>query len=344
MLVGTTLVATTASAQPEEPKTSSLSWIRLEGAEGCVGTRELAQEVEALLRRPVFVSASQADLSVEGNVSPSAGGGFQASITVSGAGGEPLGTRDLATGEADCRALDDSLSLAIALMIDPDADLSKGAAPPAPADPEPPPAPPPEVIVKKEKVYVPVPVDRPVPAPAEPEPEPWRWDVRAGPLLGFGVLPSPAAGVHASVTAEPPWFIAAEGSFAAFVPQSEGGASGTSVEFTMLYVGGALCPIALREGRLSVHLCGEQHLGLVRAKGTGFLQDRDSANVIWNFAARARVALRVMGPVTVGVGLMGAVPVIRDRFVTSGAQSAEVFQMSQVVALPDLTVGLQFPE
>ena len=49
-------------------RTSSLSWVRLEGADQCIGAQELARRVEERVGRRVFVSASQAELSLEGHV------------------------------------------------------------------------------------------------------------------------------------------------------------------------------------------------------------------------------------------------------------------------------------
>src|SRR5690348_567896 len=73
-----------ASAQPEArgPRTSSLSWVRLPGAEGCVATQTLARAAEDRLGRSVFVSAAQADVSVEGRIEPKRGGGFHAVLTL----------------------------------------------------------------------------------------------------------------------------------------------------------------------------------------------------------------------------------------------------------------------
>src|SRR5689334_7531634 len=45
-------------------RTSSLSWVRLPGAETCIPTQTLAERVEQRVGRQVFVSASQADLSL----------------------------------------------------------------------------------------------------------------------------------------------------------------------------------------------------------------------------------------------------------------------------------------
>ncbi len=80
--------APAAAADKPAPRTSSLSWIRLPGADACVSTQDLARDVEARLRRPVFVSPAQADVSVEGHIEPRAPGpGWKATIALRDAKG-----------------------------------------------------------------------------------------------------------------------------------------------------------------------------------------------------------------------------------------------------------------
>ena len=94
-----TALSTATTARAEEPRTSSLSWLRMPGAEGCVTTQALARAVEERLGRSAFVSAAQADLSVEGSVAPRPRG-YRAQITVRDAKGESLINRALQAGEA----------------------------------------------------------------------------------------------------------------------------------------------------------------------------------------------------------------------------------------------------
>ena len=69
--------ASDARAQDAKGTTATLGWARLDGAETCIGTQELAQAVEKLLGRSVFVPASEAELAIEGLVDPKrAGAGF----------------------------------------------------------------------------------------------------------------------------------------------------------------------------------------------------------------------------------------------------------------------------
>src|SRR5262245_9058418 len=66
LLVWIALVAFAPAARAQ--RTSSLGWVRLAGAEQCIATQQLAQRVEQRVGRAVFVSASQADLAIEGRV------------------------------------------------------------------------------------------------------------------------------------------------------------------------------------------------------------------------------------------------------------------------------------
>ena len=101
---------------------------------------------------------------------------------------------------------------AIALMIEPNAKLR-----PDESDSPPPPRPT-EVVVTPEPVYVPVVVDADAPAPAAhaPDEDHWRLGARAGPILGFGVLPGVGVGLVTTATVAPLWFVAVEGSIVAF--------------------------------------------------------------------------------------------------------------------------------
>jgi len=336
----------TAAAQTAEPappraaKTSSLSWTRLEGAESCIGARELALAVERLLGRAVFVSTAKAELSVEGRVEARDGGAWHAVIVVADEQGQVLGTRELDSAEPDCRSLDDPVALAIALMIDPDAALAP--TPPASG----PPAPPPEVIVREKPVYVPVPVERPD-EPAKPpadEEDPWRWAVRAGPVFGAGVMPGLGLGLTASATVEPPWFLPVEGGAILFF-EREAESDGLRGAIDLMLAQGAVCPATLRGYGLVFSTCVEVQLGALWYEGLESAAGQEDTRFAFNLGARLRLDYRVIGPLTVGVGAAGAVPLLRDpiELDDSSGQPHEIYHQSPVVFLPDVHLGLEFP-
>lgn len=110
--------STAAHADPPGPKAYALSWVRLEGAERCIGQRELAASVEELLGRHAFVTATQADRSIEGRVGPRPGG-FRATLILSNARDAQLARRDLTIDGSNCRALDEKLKLTLSLLVAP---------------------------------------------------------------------------------------------------------------------------------------------------------------------------------------------------------------------------------
>ncbi|WP_437285462.1 hypothetical protein [Sorangium sp. So ce406] len=355
-LVASALAASAlvAAARPARAsageQTASLSWVRLAGAEACVGARALAQAVEARLGRAALVSAARAELTIEGRVEPVGSGGWRAVLAVADADGALLGTREIATASPRCGAMDDELALAIALMIDPSAKLSPGAPPPlaalaplpapspapapAPATAPPPPPPAPAVIVQRVLV--------PVPPTAPPPPAPWRVEVGAGPLFGLGLLPS--LGVAATVRARltPPRFLSVEVGGAVWVPdEATSGASATRFSWGEGFV--SACPVALGSAtRLSA--CAGVRLGALRVGGVGFGVDHADERLTAGGALDVRLTRRLVGPLTAGGGLGLIVPIVRDTFYYTDAQgqTREVFQMAPLAGTADVLLGVEF--
>jgi hypothetical protein len=321
-------------------KTASLGWARLEGADACVATRDLAEGVEKILGRSVFVSASQADLSIEGRIEKrTEGPGFKATLTVSSAKGEPLGSRDLSTDQPDCHALDEEVELAIALMVDPEAAL--GPKPDATATPtasatSAPTAPP----VKT--VFV------PVPTPPPPAPDPWRGDIAAGGAFGFGQLPSISLGVVAAGSLEPPWLFPLEGTLTFFVPQTTELPRGATATFFAFQGAGYACPLATRGTFWSVRVCGGIEGGFIAESSEGFdYEDPNESGLRGTFGAglRGRADFRVAGPFGFAIAANLMVPILRDQFVYRAADGSEVnvFQVAPVTGTLEPMAVLAFP-
>ncbi|WP_437981170.1 hypothetical protein [Sorangium sp. So ce117] len=341
-LAASALVAAARPARASSGEQSaSLSWVRLAGAEACVGARALAQAVEARLGRAALVSAARAELTIEGRIEPGGTGGWRAVIAVADAGGAVLGTREIATASPRCSAIDDELALAIALMIDPSAKLSPGAPPPL-AAPAPPPAPspapsPPAPQVIVQRVLV------PVPPPAPPPPAPWRVEVGAGPLFGLGLLPSPgiAAALRARLTPPRSWSFEVGG--AIWLPnEATTGASSTRFSWGEGFV--SACPVSLGgETRLSA--CAGVRLGALQVGGLGFGVDRADERLTAGGALDVRLTRQLAGPLTVGGGLGLIVPIVRDTFYYIDAQGRdrEVFRMAPLAGVADVVLGVDFP-
>lgn len=328
-------------ARAGQDQTASLSWVRLSGAEGCIGTRALAQAVEGRLSRAAFVSAARADLTIEGRVEPAGGGGWRAVFAVTDAGGALLGTREIATPAPRCDVLDDDLALAIALMIDPNAILSPGVPAPLPVPIAPAPAPPapaPQVIVQR--ILIPT-----APRPAPPA-EPWRVDLQAGPILGLGLLPALSAGATVRARLTPPQFIALELGAVLWAPNeaSSGGPSGGfGTRFTFSEGIVAACPLTIGTAtRLS--MCAGARIGAMSTAGFGFDLALSDARATASGALDARLIQRIVGPLAAGVGLALVVPFVRDKFYYTDANGEDrgVFRMAPLAGAVELSVGVEF--
>lgn len=331
-----------ASAQ-EAKKTASLGWTRLDGAESCTGTRELAEAVEKILQRSVFVSAAQADLAIEGRVEKTKPGpGFKATLSVADKDGKPLGTRELTTDKADCHALDDQVSLAVALMVDPDAMLAPPKPPPEDKK-EPPPKPPPPSPPIVKKVYVPVPTP-----PKKEEEDPWRGDVFAGFTLGFGWLPRVAPGAHVGASVDPPWFFPVEVTLKFFTPQTVEAPRGATVLFYTFQAAALGCPLSYGGSVGEIRACGGLEGGFLVGEGEGFdteAQDASSIRGQLGATIKGRADFKIAGPFRLGLATGVTVPFFRDEFVYQAPNGTQVlvFQQAPVAGTIDLYAMLAFP-
>lgn len=322
----------------EKPKTATLGWARLDGAESCIGTQELAQRVERLLGRAVFVSPSSAELAIEGRVGRTPEGGFKAVLGVASASGASLGTRELVA--TTCAELGETVELAIALMIDPDAKLDGGA----PAKPDPIEDGGPKVVEKK--VFVPVYV--PTPSPPKKEPLPWRGEVSAGFALGFGWLPTISPGVFGGAGLEPPFFIPLESEITFFAPHDEEVAGAAFVRFYSLQGAGFACPLDFKGSLGGLRACAGLEGGFLVADSEGFAyEDKDESGVYGMFGAvlRGRGTLHVAGPFRLGLGAELNVPFFRPELFYRDKRGADVtlFQPAPVLGKVSALALFAFP-
>lgn len=309
-----------ASHAEARARTSSLSWIRLEGAAGCVATRDLARDVEQRLGRSVFVSASKADVSVEGHIAPQEAG-WRAEITIRDAHGALLGTRELVRDSGACSEMREALALIIAVMIDPDAKL----------------------------IDHPAPAQRPrAEPPQEPRPAPvgWRIDAAGSGAGSLGLLPNLGVGATASLIAQPPRVpIALEGSGTFWFDNAAHVATG-DITFSLLTLSGGLCPLVFNSNRVRAYGCAAGYIGVIRARSTGFTVPKpDESRIFLAGALEARFSVRLFGPFAVRAGLAMLVPMIRDKFtyLNVNTQETVAFQMSPVAAIGDVGLGVVFP-
>lgn len=349
------LVAVVGLVAPDavgaDAKTSSLSWLRMPGADQCIATQPLARAIEERLGRAVFVSASQADLSVEGRIEKRRAGGWHAVITVRDARGTMLGTRQLDRPDASCETMTEPLALVIAVMIDPDAAMQPKPAPgnesqtTPPADahdsaafdakPLPPPsAPPPPPSTEDARG-----------APTRSSVEPWRFEGQMQATIHHGLTPTvvPGAGVQALLY--PPRIpIGLRGYATLFLP-TEAEKEGARASFDMLYGGGSLCP-TLR-ARVNVLACVGGHLGFLRPRAeTANRGVSESLLPVLNLVAELRVHVPLVSPIGAAAGVAAGLPILRPEleYQRSDGRGLDTLHRAQgYVLTADVGIGVSFP-
>lgn len=342
-----TTTASPAAADSEHARTSSLSWLRMPGAEACIATQALARSVEDRLGRHVFVSAAEADVSVEGRIEKRAAGGWRSVITIRDAKGALLGTRELDRPEAACPAMNEPLALVIAVMIDPDAKLSSSPPPlppaPAPAAPAPAPAPAPLPAPSATPPALPPDADSAPP----PTKDPWRFQGDAVATVTSGLAPQVAPGGSIAGTLFLPRLpIGLRGYGSLFLPTTAE-QDGARASFDLFYLGSAICP-TLRRPAIVATLCFGGHLGVIRSHPETLGRNvADKTEVIWNAVSELRVTIPVLAPVAVTAGASAVLPLLRPTFeyTRTGAlaSAAELHKVSSFAMAADVGIGFFFP-
>lgn len=348
-------------------RTSSLSWVRLRGTEDCISTQALAERVEQRVGHAVFVSASQADLSLEGHVErsvkPSA---FIATLVVSDRSGHVLGRRVLRAPGEHCDALTASLVLVIAIAIDPRAALPADG----PADLSP------EAKSMLEQLGLPELSDEriraelgvpeaaeqatppaqeahpaPAPAPAAPTPPPAasredaaRIEISLRLSGEIGVLPHPSLGLAlgpsilvSDLLAVDVWLTALLPRSAA-VPAAHGAAS-----FTLIGAGAGACARFDADRPLELRACGGLRGGVLLSQGRDFDRDHSASGAWLEPTLYAAVVFRSGRWLLTGRAGAG-VPLVRDefRYQDSDNQFHTLHRAWPLVARLELGAGLAF--
>ncbi len=347
VVVGLLLGASTgAAAQPDseadesadvaEAKTSSLSWVRLDGGEGCIAASALAAAVEERLGRKVFVSTADADLNIEGSVGPRAEGGFSATLRVTDREGAVLGRRDVSV-DGPCSDLDAKLGLVISVMIDPNASLTPPTPDPEPAVKPPPvvPDPPEPKIIEKEKIVV-------VPAPTSP---PVRWEVGASLLTGLGLQPGVGIGFAPSFVVEfdETFALVVEGGVTAPTEASAGADDDPTASVMVVHGGVGICPLTLHPWRLSLLACAGWFAGATLSEGDGLTVARSGVAVVTGPWLETRATWMIVEPLGLTSSLGLFVPITRaEVFYRAGPEEVTLFETAPIGGMADLglTIGL----
>ncbi|WP_437307147.1 hypothetical protein [Sorangium sp. So ce388] len=331
------------------PRTSSLAWVRMPGAEACVDARTLALAVERRLGRVAFVPPTLGEMAIEGRIERSQGGGvWRATIRVFGAGGTAIGSREIEADQVDCRAIDDQLELVIALLVDPDAALvlpraagspaasagggASGAGAPVRPAPLPPAAPAAAALPACP------------PAPAAPSAS-WRVGGAVEAVGGLGLLPGPASlGIGVRAHATPPSGPGFELGGVLWASPNVRDAPG-SPAFSLAYGSLSVCPIEIARGGTALSGCVGAMLGSLRVEGSAVPSRFRHERLVFDLSLDTRARRRLVGPLFGAVGLGIAVPTVQDVYFYTDASGArhDIFKVSPVSAILDLGLGLELP-
>jgi hypothetical protein len=314
-----------------EANTSALSWVRLPGSESCITTPELGARVEKHLGRPVLVSPSVADVSIEGRVEAVGTGParkYRAVVGGTRRDGTLIGTREMTSPGTDCRALDAGLVLVVALMIDPDA-LS-------PARPEPPPPgpPPPEVtreIIHERVVHE---VER-VDVPARP----WLVQASISGAAAIQRVPGVAPGSTLALRAGPSALVAFQASLGV-VLGGELTVGSRAVDYSLLEGGLAYCPAVPMGRRVDAGGCAGVRVGAVRSQGRGFAADREVDRGFADVALGPRVEVTLAGPLFAVASASALVHLVRHETTLTDAAGKSVVADARSILGAELGIGL----
>ncbi len=339
--------------QAQERRRPALHWSRSAAAASCIDPRGLAERVEALTG-PVFVGASDAEVSIEGHIDVRVGGGYRARINVTASDGLPAGERVLEHLAEDCRTFDKALSFVIALTIDPDLDLERATAPFAHSEQAPA-----EVLLAELEQAPPQPAealqaapsveerDLPVQSETKPEdrePPSARWELGAAVLASRGELPRPGLGVALSLD----WQAAKYLSFAWWnrasfaLEERELGVAGSLG--AQSYVSALLaCSRWQVTSLIRTGLCLGPELGLVRASAQGLAKSRSAVLSSYGGVLRLHVGLALNARWKLDALGFAGLNVADRRFVYEvGEERFEAYRLARLRAGAALGVSRAF--
>lgn len=329
-LVGAmTAFAGIAGAQPVERtgRTSALSWVRLPGADGCIGAPALASAVEARLGRRVFVPPADAEISVEGTVAyRSDTKRYKATFRVADRDGKVLGVRDVEESVTSCDKLDERFAFVLSVLIDPDAALGPPAAPLAAPSEEP--KPPVVTATPPAKAEAPAPS-----VPRRPDPvEPWRW--LAGVDFGgtAGLVPDVGWVVSGFALITPPHFLGIRAKGSSYLPTSQRIEGVARAEIALVTAQLGVCPLQFRSAPFGLTACADGLLGELSARGSGFPDSRGYGTLLGGLVLDVVGELAVTRSVVLTLSPALVVPLSRARlsYEDAAGQRQTIFEVSPV--------------
>jgi hypothetical protein len=356
----------------------ALSWVRGEGAESCITSVELAKKVESVLGGPVFVSASEAELVIEGYVNPKKGGGFEARLMVIDASGRWLGSRDLSIGLLDCSALDEALALVIAVTINPESGLAGGsilspemaatldglfsrdaaevaaseqAAEASDANAIPSSAST-RTAPKRERMGLESAAES-----GDIAPNPYHgsravetissWYLSAAAALGAGLQPGIAPGFSVEVAYESNRVLrlGLRGSLSVPTEENTGTDLSRNASFKVLALTPLICPVSSSLGPHTISGCAGLMIGAIQARPSGFsVKNRKTSELILNPTFDFRLKWNVSEYISPRLGVAAILPLIQHAFNyrnTEGVTS-ELFRIRQIALGAELAVEVKY--
>lgn len=313
-------------ALADELPTFRLSWVRGDGAEGCIAEKELERAVAARLGRNPFDEG--AEQTIEASITRGDQTGWKAQIRVRDPKGNASGKRDLDVESDDCRAIGDAVALAMALAIDPNAELGEAPPPLSVASPNASVAP--TAVATGTCPVAPVcKAEAPCSCPP-PMQTTTRGTLTGRALLAGGILPGAAYG--AAVGGD--FVIGRFRSTLAWYWLSESERSGFA--FGLSTAAAGACFDAIRSDSMTLGICTAFELGAMHSvvKDPNLVPDGPGEQVWAALELGPRLGWRGPGPLYAELGGSLVVPVTRPEFGVQGEEDAR-FQ-------PDLAGGLGF--
>ena len=316
------LFVSAAHAKADAGRAAALSWVRLPGAERCSSEAEIAAQVAERLQRDPWVSPTHAQLFLDAVIYPDGPQRYRARVQVRDEASGESGTRELATRDADCRAIDAEISLTLALMVDPDAVLHEAT--PLPG----------REIVPETRVET----RSPVPDAQPRAPEIFSFSAAAALGVGFRHLPSPGASLRFAWHAIPA--LSAELG-ATLLTSGVGGEAGTrGVSLHAYFADPAVCGPHLGSARVWLRGCIGVQLGAIESEGVGFIHSLHHFST-W---VAPEVALRFRATFTRTIGLEFAatlsVPAVQTTYsgVYADGSTSTLYQTPSVTGFFEIAL------
>jgi hypothetical protein len=360
-----------SSVQARAPA-PGLNWVRETGAEKCITSVELAKKVEHILGRPVFVSASEAELVIEGYVRPKKGRGFVAKLAVVDAAGRWLGSRDLVIDQVDCSALDEALALVIAVTINPQSGLAGESILS------------PEMAAMLDGLFsqdaTEVAMDEQIapstrPKPTERRPKPMHSDsglqtnkpktapgaalrskgiARAstfyfylGGMVGVGLQPGIAPGIDAEVAFETKdLFRMGVRATLSFPTEAkvEGNAE-KKAGFRLFYLTPLVCPFSTNIGPHSISGCAGIMAGAIQSRPAGFdVSGKKTTKFVLNPTFEFRLKWALTDYLSPRLAVAAALPLIQHAFIyrSQAGETIELYRMGQIALNAELGLEVKY--